>query len=112
MSVDDSDEIQYPAELLNKPKRLKTLAELKEGPNKDAAENEIEDKTYTIGVLCNFLAYRLVNSSGGKPPCIFDTENRTYIEQHPRLNVRTLDGRLPPFIQQTSSHPNDDLDLN
>lgn len=79
-------------------KRLKTLRELAEGPNKEAALNEIEDKVYTIATLMNFIALRLVNSSGGRPPYLFDKDTRRYIEKNPRINVQTPDGRPPPFV--------------
>jgi len=79
-------------------KKLKTLRELAEGPNKEAALNEIEDKVYTIATLMNFIALRLVNSSGGRPPYIFDKDTRRYILKNPRINVHTPDGRPPPFV--------------
>lgn len=79
-------------------KRLKTLRELAEGPNKEAALNEIEDKVYTIATLMNFIALRLVNSSGGRPPYIFDKDTRRYILKNPRINVQMPDGRSAPFV--------------
>lgn len=90
---DDDDEEQ-----LQTRKKLKTLRELAEGPNKEAALNEIEDKVYTIATLMNFIALRLVNSSGGRPPYIFDKDTRRYILKNPRINVQMPDGRSAPFV--------------
>lgn len=80
-------------------KKLKTLRELAEGPNREAALNEIEDITYTLATLANLIALRLCNSSGGRSPYTFSTETRSYVEKNPRINVQLPGGRRPPFVR-------------
>jgi hypothetical protein len=56
--------------------QAQTLRELASGVNRDAAIQQMEDKVYLIAVLMNFMAMRLVTTSGGRPPHIFDSETR------------------------------------
>ena len=91
-------------------KRLKTLRELAEGPNREAALNEIEDKVYTLMTLFNFIALRLVNSSGGRSPYVFSKDTRRYIEKNPRINVQMPDGRSAPFVRDTDNSKTDPAD--
>lgn len=53
-----------------------TLIELTQGFNRDAAKQQIEEIVYGIAVVCNFIAFRLTNSSGGKNPILFDKETQ------------------------------------
>ena len=75
----------------------RTLLDLEKGENKDAAANEIADKCFTMGVIHNFVQHRLVNSSGGPSPHIFNTSTGEYMERYPAVNVRSAGGRPPPF---------------
>lgn len=76
----------------------KTLLELTKGPNKHAAKQEIDERVYKLAVACNFIAWRLMNSSGGPAPHRFATETREFIQDHPRINVRLPNGKPPPFL--------------
>ena len=42
----------------NSKKKAKTLLELAQGPNRDAATNMIEDSVYAMAIVCNFLSFR------------------------------------------------------
>lgn len=53
-----------------------TLLELSRGPNREAALYEIEDRVFNVAVLMNFIAIRLVNTSGGQHPYTFDDHTR------------------------------------
>lgn len=79
--------------------RHKTLLELTQGPNRAAAQNEINHKVYMFLVLMDVIGLRLQNSSGGASPHIFNTEMRKFVEKHPQMNVKTPDGRNPPFYR-------------
>ena len=71
----DEDEDDGLDEADNGP-RHQTLLELTRGRNRDAAMYEIEDIVYKVAVLMNFIALRLVTSSGGRAPYMFDAETR------------------------------------
>jgi hypothetical protein len=46
-----------------KPKRkAKSLLELAQGPNRDAATNMIEDSVYAMAIVCNFVSFRCILS--------------------------------------------------
>lgn len=95
-------------------KRLKTLLELAQGPNKAAALNEMEDQMYTIATLLKVIALRLVNSSGGRSPHIFDASTQQYVERNPRLNVQTGEGKGPTFMPDrdgTLRDANNDMEV-
>ncbi len=42
----------------NSKKKAKTLLELAQGPNRDAATNMIEDSVYAMAIVCNFVSFR------------------------------------------------------
>ncbi len=42
----------------NPKRKAKTLLELAQGPNRDAATNMIEDSVYAMAIVCNFLSFR------------------------------------------------------
>jgi hypothetical protein len=73
--AEDDGVIQEEHEQLH-PFQAQTLRELAQGVNREAAIQQIEDKTYLIAVLMNFMALRLVTTAGGPPPHLFDAETR------------------------------------
>lgn len=58
------------------PFQAKTLMDLSRGANAAVANQERENKMYMLLCVCNFISLRLVNSSGGRPPYLFDKETR------------------------------------
>ena len=65
-----------PAPLHREVEPEKTLLELTQGFNRDAACQEIESRVYIIATMCNFISFRLANTSGGKLPILFDKNTR------------------------------------
>ena len=83
--------------------RHQTLLELAQGPKRDTAMYEIENRTYKIAVLMNFISIALAISSGGPMPHTFDSDTRRIIEEYPKLNVRMAGNRPPPFVYDHGS---------
>lgn len=55
-------------------KKPQSLADLADGPNREAANQIRTERTFTMATVCNFIAIRLVSSSGGKHPSLFSTQ--------------------------------------
>jgi len=93
------------------PPRARSLIELKQGKNSDAARQEIEDKVYVMAVVMNFIGMKLVNSSGAKHPSMYDTENRQFLIERPHLTVRSGGLHQSPLVTDPSRGTKDDMSL-
>jgi len=90
----------------NEPKG-QTLQELLNGPNQGAAQNEIDEIAFMIGVAYNFISLRLVISSGGQPPYLFDTETREYFQKYPVMNVSSNGNPMPAVFDNNPTATSD-----
>lgn len=94
--------------------QMQTLLELQQGPNKATASMLISDASFTILTVCNFIALRLCNSSGGPHPRIFSAQTREYAEKEQVVNIGIGNGA--PFIHDGDTDEEngsiDDDDVN
>jgi len=93
-----------------------TLLQLTEGNNKEAAKQEILNKIYNFAVVCNFIALKLVNSSGGTNPSIYSSENASFITNHPELKIPLTGPYRSPIVannaqSKRTNNNNDDMSL-